>query len=814
MGLPTLLACLVPGLAGAADDGFGLDAPADTVGAAGDPAALVIHGATQVPAADIRTAVAGCLDLLAPRQESAPLGAWLDTLATTVREGYHQDGFRAAEVHAAKSGAGIALDIVEGQRSRCGVLRITATPELTAILAQTFAPAADDPDADGPTDIDTAPKPAAPLWSPGQPVDWRNDTLPQLVHAASETLRDAGYAGARVTVTEVAAAPGITDLAIAVTHDPVAVRLGEVRITGIPPDQAGKMRAWLALPPDAPADGPLATAVRQRLRACGRFVRYQVAWEDYATFKPKPGQPLGAILDDWMAAFTTAGNRIAARGRSDLLISVKPYPDVPPPWEAARTWDCVMAARAAFLSRLNAGQADLVIENTVGDKRARLTWSPHHGLALQILPAAGGPAIASVICSATGFIGTTAGTSWALTSCGAELKLTMGMDPKDDLHGTLNASLAPAQRGIFRVLATFEPVACGVAMLGRGDGKAVVAPTWDGPVMVIRKTTDSGVAEEFRADPDQGFSQSWTLKDGGGGSFRLVGHAWDALAAVGAATSATSPARATTAATVANAAAAASATASATSPRPATVGDLLAFGEALGATPMPEPLRSVVAPFPIGDRLQSLDAGNLGQDDPTNPTFSLDDTHTLATVPMINFLVARLALSSESHLATGLTPAAWPRRLLRATALAMIGGMPVGAAALRPLFDDPDIGPLGFLVCSHLARLAGIEPLTVAYADAGLAHCDADGLAADARALAGYSDGLITAMGFAAGIMAGHETDPQRAARLRAFVTACAGKDHSPARLEMLARDAAGLGIADWLQQKLKDCENSAASFW
>ena len=814
------------GVVTGADAGHALDP--DVVGDLGDPSRLVIRGARTVSAEEIRAAVAGSVNLLPSRQETMPWAVWSGSLSAAVLDGYRADGFRDARVRAGVEGGAMVLDVVEGERTRCGVLGITAPDALKAIIAGALsatiaapailmtsaaAPGPGMPGAEYPEDLDPAPVPGVPDWRPGWPMDWRDGALPGMARDVQMALRGAGYAGATVAVSALPSGP-VADLAVSVGGSPVALRLGAVRIIGIPDDQAATLRAWLALPADAPADDELVERVRGRLRDRGRYVQYQVDWEDDGARALAPGQTVA----DWTAAFATAEAPIAARGRCDLLIAVTPCPAVA--MFATRVWDGVLAARAASLARLRSGRSAAVIEWTMAGARDRLTWAPGHGLLLEVhgrtataaaalvaVPAgysanasAAAPAIAAsaadvagawLVASGHGLLGSTGGGIWTLPVSG--LDISYQLVQLDDASGiTDHKRFAFNSQGLFRVHAIIDTASCCEFVLGSSDGWTCDPPRWDGAVLVLRQSA-GGAVRTYRADPVQGLSCEWS--DGGGGSFHVVDQDWDAV--MPAAARAVADGRGTGAAG-ADAAL-----------RPANAGDVFDVCALLGVQ-MPRPLRTVLAPFPLGEVLQPLIAGIFPASSAANgdPAFTIPDDRVPATVPLSAFLCARAALVGEGLLA-GMDAHAWPRRLLRAAAITSGGA---GAASLRPLFDDPDIGPVAFLACASAARIVGIAPLVSAYAEAGLAHCDADGLAAEARACAGMSDRLLTIMGAAADGLAQDETEPRRAADLRRLARACGSADRSPARLEALARSAADLGVAEWLRARLQACDAAAAT--
>jgi hypothetical protein len=851
----------------------GDDAP---VGPLGDPAALIIRGASQVPAGEIRTAIGESLDLLAARQDDAPRGPWLDQLATAVQDGYHQTGFRDATVAASvvdtPDGARVLLAIHEGERTRCGALALVADATAAAVLRDAFTPGPDAADAD----IDSEPRPSDSDWQPGHGVDYRADTLPDLVVQARTALRRAGLAGAALTAAYVpGAAPGTVDLALTVTHAPTAVRLGGIVVNGIPPDQADRLRAWLALAPDAPADGPLAVAVARRLRDSGRYLALQVTWEDVTDFNLVPGKSIAELQDDWNRAMTTGGARTAARGRADLVITLTPCPDLPPPWVADRAWDTILAARATALARLSAGRAALVVDGDTATTRIRLTWSPRHGLALQAFPrAATAPptATATLICSAAGFIGRTATAAWTMPTCGLSLDSTLASSGENDRHTTIGAHFAYDTRQHFRLRSTIDPTALGNTILYDGNPGTTIATTWDGDVLVVRQSGTSAASMTYRADPATGISGTWIGDDGRTTTFHLAdlglpaGRAADsasmaAMTATGARDATTPAAAWPDPALIQMETAFASATGARTDPpragdaangtvtqsaaRPsaqdpsaqdpsaqddATVGDLLAFGEALGIPPLHQPLRTVLAPIPVAGLVRSwIDPAIADGYVP----FNISNQRTLRSAPGAQYMIANLAVVFD-HVAAGRLPeSAWPRRLLRASALACIGEGQTAVASLRDLSAPHAVGPIAFLACASAARAAHIEPLAVAYAEAGLACCDADGLVDDVHALPTLAPELLTALAASADLLAQQEPDPARAATLRRYARSCAAAAAPPnasaaatgpapvnapadpaARLATLVRLGADLGLTDWVKARLTACEDSAATFW
>jgi hypothetical protein len=787
-----LIPCICP-----AQDLPGLDDDATVVGAAGDPAGLIIRGAAQIPADEVRAAIAESVDLLPLRQEGAQLSVWRDRLAEKLRVGYRHAGFRAATVHTAMEAGHVAIDIVEGERTRYGAVRITGPDDLRPLIADLLS--ATSPALVGtgatviPPDIATRPASADRLWQSGSPVDDRSDTLADLSRGLEGALRRCGRGGAGIAMEVVPAGPGQADLSVTVKRVPAPLRVGAVVITGLPDDQAERLRAWLAIPPAATADATMAAEVRARLRDCGRFAHYQVGWEDDPA-PEQPEAPVNGVAMDITAAppelsATTA--RVAASGRCDLLITVKPCPDAPMPWTPSPAWDAVRAARAAMLARLNSGRSDLVVDMTMGGRRYRFTWSPRRGFVIQVHPPAGEVRqSASLMVTSAGFYGDCGEGPWTLPGIGMTLVLGIAMNPSDDRRYSVNANINYQSKAEFSIASTLEPAACSSAVLLAAADETITT-TWDGPVLVARHATATSALAVFRVDPDRGIAATWTSTDGSG-SIEVVDHDWDrtVLAITGSGSAAVASA------TTAHPAPA--------DPHPATVGDLLTFSECLGAPPLHPSLHALVAPIPIGDymilfhRLAEVDQ-----------SLTLDDSN-----PQMSHVVTAVVLLGDEWLASRLPAHAWPRRLLNAVALGSGGDVHAAAASLRPLFDDPDAGPSAFLSCAAIARLIHVDSLTVAFAEAGLARCNADGLAADARACAGLSDPALTAMGVGAGILAGKQSDPAKAADLHAFARACAGPDRSGARLEVLARHAVDLGFADWMKDALKECEDSAASFW
>lgn len=752
----------------------------ETVGPCGDPATMVFPGTKTFSEQSLRRAVAGDLPLLLARRPDAARAEWLQQVEEGIRLGYRQAGFRDAMVTATVANGRTRVAVGEGLRIRCGaVILPVVSPEIAALITQALGERRPNTPP-GLFELDTAPVFDDPLWAAGAPVDW---TRPErYAERITMLLRQSGLVGGKVE-TAAAVADGRAALTVIMSEAPVPVHLGKVVIAGLPAGDGERLRRWLDLPADAPATLALQKAVYERLRASGAFVDVRTVWED--ELKNLPPAMLAILSVDQLGESLrqdaeVLARRIAARGRADLLITVRPAENTALPWdEASRNRACILATRAALVRRI-AGGAELVATTSLDGARLRVVWSPAHGLAWLHEPGQGRQCTSLVI--GDGWLATgRAGRQLRAPMPLPHLSITLGPNQGEDREKnpftlTANCNQFGAQP---RVMLDLLPAGF-VSMLLRSSQDVHPAESWDGDVLVLRYS-ESGA--EVRCDPAAGPSLRITPPQRDAVVIALQDGVWRGEVAP-LLTGGLVPERHPVGTVLGEAIAAVRETI----PEAAAVPGL-ARAAAVANSGAIDALLALVAETPA-----EVERFSIPADGPRRPR-----------LPMMQYLIASIAAYSEGMLYDRLADDAWPRLLLRSTALAMYGDMRSAAAGLKLVFAPGRVGPLGCLVFAHAARLTGNSVLVGLLANAGMERCDADGLVLEAQTLSGLGSALLPAMGAVAEVLAAVEQDPVRTGALRGLASTCYGTAVPPVRLEAAARQAAALGACDALKGLLTE---------
>lgn len=747
------------------------------VGPCGDPATMVFPGAKSFSEQTLRRAVASDLPLLLARRPDAPRTVWLQQLEEGVRLGYRQAGFRDAVVTATVANGRTRVAVDEGPRIRCGaVILPAASPEVAALITRALGERQPDTPL-GLFELDTAPVSDDPLWADGAPVDW---TRPErCVERIAMLLRQSGLVGGKVE-TAVAVAGGRATLTVSMSEAPAAVCLGRVIIAGLDAGDGERLRRWLDLPADAPATLALQKEVYERLRASGAFSDVRAVWEDEARSLP-PAMltilTMDQVGDSLRQDAEAMARRIAASGRADLLITVRPAEHAAMPWdEASRTRSCILATRAALMRRI-AGGADLVATTSLDGALLKLVWSPARGIAWLHDPGADRQRTTLVV--GGGWLATgRAGRQLRAPMPFPHLSITLGPNQGEDREKspfslTANCNRFGAQP---RLMLDLLPAGF-VGMLLRTSQDVHPTEHWDGDILVLRYP-GSGV--EVRCDPVVGPSLRLTPPQREAVIIALQDGVWSGEVApllTGGLVPERNP-----------------------------VGTVL--GEAIAAVRETIPEAAAVPGLARAAAVASSGAIDALLELTADPAASAKeepygipaDGPRRPRLPMMQYLIASIAAYSEGMLYDRLTEDAWPRLLLRSTALTMCGDMRSAAAGMKQVFTPGQVGPIGCLVFAHAARMTGNAVLAGLLAEAGAERCDADGLVLEARTLSGLGPALLPAIGAMAEVLAAVEQDPARTDALRGLASTCYGTAVPPVRLESAARQAAALGACEALQ--------------
>jgi hypothetical protein len=737
---------------------------------------LVLRGVASFPAEQVRRAIAADLQLMLARRPGASPETWWRELERAVIVGYREQGFRDAIAIATAGEGGTVLTVAEGVRTRCGPLVLHVPPELEGLVRRALV----EPVEESEWDIDTAPEAKPAAWAAGAAVNWNaGDRYADRITGAA---RRAGFVLAAVQAS-VQATGGVATLDIALPRPPVAVRLGGVRVAGLPPADAERLRRWLALPADAPASRALLDGAAQRLRRSASFSELSVQWEDQAV--EIPPAMLAAISFNEFEAITKEDAaklraRVLERGRADLLVTVSPVPGAALPWEdGMRERGVIVAASERMLARFARGD-DLVLEIAAPDgDRIRVLWSAAHGFAALRRPADGQPLLIALadgqlVCDGPGGRLTAPMPAPQVT---AALGPSRSQKPEENPFSfTLNLSGVGSRP---RLQLSLLPAACVDSLLQPRAERPTVR-TWDGEVLVL---TYPGRGEA-RVDPASGVSLLILRPGLGDLRMALEEGAW-AREVAPAFAGAKQPERHPIGMVVAETLTGLRATV------PAARGDLLE--------------RSILMA-----RSGSLDAfiallgGMPGLAQP-GERFSIPLTpERRPAVPAMSFMLAGSAAYLDGLLCEHLPAGAWPRLLLRSTAFAVSGDVRAAAAGLKPVVSG-STGPLGCLAIASAARLIRQDVLVGILCDAGIARCNTDGLLLEARDLAGLAPALLPAIAAGADVLAMAEADAARADRLRTLAATCVGPSAPALRLEAAARILADLGAGDWLRARLTE---------
>jgi hypothetical protein len=735
-------------------------------------ASLELRGVASFPEAEVRRAIAADLPLLLARRPGIASDTWRRELERAVVLGYRQQGFREA----AASITGSVLAVTEGPRTRCGALRLRVPPEIEAILRRALT----EPQPPARWDLDTSPKPEPVVWQQGAPLDWTR--IDVFATGLRKALRHAGFAASGLTVQVEEPVAGAATLSVSLATTPVRVRLGVVRVAGLLPDEAGRLRQWLALPAGAQADRALRDDVKRRLRSSGAFITSSADWEDQSI--DFPGEMLRAMphneFQDMLAEDAAVLQvRVQQRGLADLLVTVQRVPGTAMPWEEpSRERQTILAARERLLTSFAAG-ADLVAETGTPDGGSlRVVWSAAHGLAAIHRPLAGP---ATLLALADGWL-VSDGPAGRLRApmLAPQFQFTLRSVEEDSSKQAMNMQL-PGLAPVPRLQLSLEPKAFIDLVLPPSPDQPA-RRSWDGEVLVVANEAYG----EWRLDPATGIALRRTLDGGDSVRVSLADGVWKRDMAPVIAT--------------------------ARQPEQRPLGAVLTQG-----------LTALRAAFPGLDDGWSGHAVLLARSGVLDGLIEvLGGMSNLDTTPSNRFAIpllkeripnastaqlmpAILGAACDGLLSAKLDDGAWPRLLLRSLVVFVCGDQRAAAAGLKPVVSGAGAGPLGCLVIAHVARFAGHQMLAGILAEAGAARCDAAGLELEARLLSGLAPALLPAIAAEAESLAATESDAERVKGLRALAAACTGDGPPAERLAMAVRLASECGGGDWLRQRLLD---------
>lgn len=739
---------------------------------------LEVRGAAAFPAADIRRAISADMPVQLARRPGQPPDAWLRAVESAVVHGYQGVGYRdaSAVVRSGRDG-GPVLEVSEGARSRCGPIDLRLSDDAAAAVRAALTT----PPADDVWDIDTWPAAKDVVWKAGSPVDWTSiDRIARKVGAA---LRREGLLAAAIEVAAGPPDPVATRLTVALAEPPVRVRLGQVRIEGLSGNDAERLRAWLGLPGDGIADERMRAGVAARIRDAGSFRDAVVVWED------GDSRGLGLDLGVMTASEVDQAMRreearlaapVRARGRADLVVSLRRIAGVALPWEdGRRDRDTLLAARSRLLGRF-AGGADLVVDAQTASGPVRLVWSGGHGVAVS------GPGGRMIILGDGWLVCSGPAAAWRAAVPALRLKVEDRFTPDDkatkpnDTDVNLSVSGVAPRPGVRLALDPGAFVA-GLLRSGRDDQPTVVR---DGESLELRYPNGA----ELRADPVAGMVASLPTERFGRIRIGLQDGIWGSQVAP--------------------------VIAAARQPDGPPVGGVLAEAVAMVEAVWPGALgghAGMLAPLLRSGALDALVemCSRSGSDD-DRFAISCGDGRmpdlVAGKIPLV-----MLAFELDAGLVDRLAESAWPRVLLRAAAYLFAGDPRASAAALRPIIGGR-VGPVGCLAVSRAVRQAGQPLLAGIIAERGIAVCDASGLELEAEELSGLAPAILPVVATIATLQAGVAADPGRRAALADLARICTGPGLPADRLAAAARAAAGVGAVDWLRNQLSaDPEPSPA---
>ena len=733
---------------------------------------LEIRGVVSFPEADVRRAIASDLPLLLARRPGLASDTWRGELGRAVALGYRRRGFREATA----SITGSILTVVEGPITRCGALQLRVPQEVEAIVRRAMTGSHTTSN----WDLDTNPRPEAVVWQEGAPLDWT--AIDRYAEGLLKVLRHAGFTSSALTVQVQDPVAGAAALSVSLATVPTRVLLGQVRVAGLLPEEAGRLRRWLALPAEAPADQALVTGVEQRLRDSGAFTLSSANWEDLSF--DFPGEMLRAIpvnefLDLMNEDAAALQARVRQRGRADLLVTVQRVPGTAMPWdgEPSRERQAILAARARLLARF-AGGGDLVAETGTPDGgKLLVVWSAAHGLAAIHRPPSGPQAVLAL---ADGWL-VSDGPAGRLRApmLAPQCQFSLKSDAQDAAKQAISmqvSGLAP----IPRLQLSLDPATC-ISLLLQPYGERPAQRSWDGEILLV-----SNGLGEWRLDPATGITLRRDLAEAGSVHLALAEGVWNRDIAPLIAT--------------------------ARQPGQRPLGTVLAEGLSALRPAFPGLddglLRHALSLVRSGmlDGLAESLGGMANLDTTTSARFSIPlRKDRLPGASLMQLMPAMTAAACEGLLSTRLDDGAWPRVLLRSLVHFVCGDQRAAAAGLKPVVSGAAAGPLGCLAIGHVARFVGHEMLANILAEAGAARCDAAGLELEARLLSGLAPALLPAIAAEAESLAASASDAGRQTGLRALAAACTADGPAAARLQTAARLAADLGAGEWLRKRLQE---------
>lgn len=326
------------------------------VGDWGDPQKIVINGARQWPAEDVRRELVSDLETIIAAHPASPLANYPQLLADRVRDGYLKGGFALANVSVRldPQAQQVIVSIDEGPRYLAGDIRVNGPPGcdaahiaawLTAVQAKPGARMIgfkERGDESSPQWVDKNNQrihPDKPVWEPGKPVHIPTGRAQEYQLAVQRALEQQGYPQSVIHTALVRDDVKRTaSLVVVVTDLGRRNRIDRIDVIGSKRDSEADVLRYLGIRAGQVATESHCAQWRHKLWLSGRYLEQEVTIEPAKTPAEEislkihlvdypSAPPLGEQLQaeeqlvlkcgEWMTSAIERGDALIIRGSTE-----------------------------------------------------------------------------------------------------------------------------------------------------------------------------------------------------------------------------------------------------------------------------------------------------------------------------------------------------------------------------------------------------------------------------------------------------------------------------------------------------------------
>lgn len=260
------------------------------VGDLGAAERIVFKGQQAFTEQQLRTAVAGNLELIYAGHPRADFGSYLKLINKQLMSGYLHAGYPNALVQTNydRVRGVIVVTIDEGARYRAGSIDIEGAVTIDADQIRRYLT-----EWQNPSENQSARKSLAqqtppnnipgqdfhrdgPVWRVDQPAPFSEWDRHQIENAIQKRLEQLGYLEAKFRCRVRPAAGGVAKLSIAISDEGQRATLGEIHVSGNDKNSAADIIQLLGLNPGTPLNSEVTAECRRKLRSSGRFLRHDL----------------------------------------------------------------------------------------------------------------------------------------------------------------------------------------------------------------------------------------------------------------------------------------------------------------------------------------------------------------------------------------------------------------------------------------------------------------------------------------------------------------------------------------------------------